>query len=300
MKNEKGRHEDNVKEIENLRRELRLLTENYEKLSRSYQDYRMEMEERVEKDKNEITEVREKFKEVIVELAEDKEKLKEVKVENEKLRESNDSLEMKKEEYREEVEREVEKSKVVRTEFQEKIKEVMVENEKLKEENKRLKETNDVQNRLWKVWLKEHDKGETGKDENKRMEKLDKELDVRVEEIDVENEFKEKEKEVYETQKVRGFKKRSEDSKGERYQNGEMKQERRKFCHFWNNGRCRYRDSECWFLHEESPVCRFGRECKVRRYMFYHPQRENWSSSQGQQHINHNQRKLVFKSRTAV
>ena len=84
------------------------------------------------------------------------------------------------------------------------------------------------------------------------MEKLDKELDVGVEEIDVENECEEKEKEVCEIQKVRSFKKKSEDGKEERYQNGEMKQERRRFCHFWNNGRCRYRDSECWFLHEES------------------------------------------------
>ena len=37
------------------------------------------------------------------------------------------------------------------------------------------------------------------------MEKLDKELDVGVEEIDVENECEEKEKEVCEIQKVRGF-----------------------------------------------------------------------------------------------
>ena len=109
---------------------------------------------------------------------------------------------------------------------------------------------------------------------------------------------------MYKIQKVRGFKKRSEDSKEERYQNGEMKQERRRFCHFWNNGRCRYKDSECWFVHEESPECKFGKECTVRRCMFYHPhkknwsseqyanyqQRKNWFSNQGKQHMNYNQK----------
>ena len=120
------------------------------------------------------------------------------------------------------------------------------------------------------------------------MGKLEEEL--HDEEIDVEKELKEKEKELYEVRKDRGFKKKREDIREESNQNRGMKQERRKFCHFWNNGRCKYRDSECWFLHEESPECRFGRECTVRRCMFYHPQRENWYLNEGKQHVNRNQR----------
>ena len=54
-----------------------------------------------------------------------------------------------------------------------------------------------------------------------------------------------------------------------------MKQGRKRFCHYWNNGRCKYKDSECWFSHKESPECKFGRECKRRRCMFYHPHRDN-------------------------
>ena len=59
-----------------------LLSENYEKLLSSYRDYIMEIEGRVEKDKNEVAEAREKLKDVNIELAENKEKLREVMVEN--------------------------------------------------------------------------------------------------------------------------------------------------------------------------------------------------------------------------
>ena len=73
---------------------------------------------------------------------------------------------MKQEEYREEVEREVEKSKAEMIELQEKLKNG-------NEENERLKEINDIQNRLWKVWFKEHDEGEIKKDvtEDKKSKK---------------------------------------------------------------------------------------------------------------------------------
>ena len=117
-----------------------------------------------------------------------------------------------------------------------------------------MKETNSVQNRLWKVRLKEHeDKKDVTEDRkskkerkmSKRMEKMDEKLDVRVEYIDSENESREEEKEIYTIKKVRGFRKRNEESKKGRRQDGnnrDMKQERKRFCLFWNNGRCRYRD----------------------------------------------------------
>ena len=74
------------------------------------------------------------------------------------------------------------------------------------------------------------------------------------------------EEEMFESRKVRGFKKGIEENREKRIQNGksrDMKQERKRFCHFWNNGRCRYRDKECRFLHEESPECRYGKECNM-------------------------------------
>ena len=57
---EEGRHEDDVREVENLKIELEKVKENYGELLKSYQDYRKEIEGRVEKEKAEAAEVREK------------------------------------------------------------------------------------------------------------------------------------------------------------------------------------------------------------------------------------------------
>jgi len=57
----------------------------------------------------------------------------------------------------------------------------------------------------------------------------------------------------------------------------EMGQGRRRFCHFWNNGRCQFSDEDCMFLHRESPECKHGYRCSMRRCMFYHPRREDWN-----------------------
>ena len=202
-------------------------------------------------------------------------------IENKKLKEMNDSLEMKNEKYRKKVEKEEEKGKVVRMEFQEKIKKVMVESERLKEENRKLKENNDVQIRMWKVCLDKQDKIETRKSKNKGMKKCEEEL------ID--------EKELYEVRKERGFK--NKDSREERDQNGEKKKERKIFCHFWNNGKCKYRDSECWYLHRESPECRYGGECKFRRCMFYHPKGESYHLNDRKQDSKHKYREDHYSSK---
>ena len=197
-------------------------------------------------------------------------------IENKKLKDRNKSLEMKNEEYRKKVGKEVEKEKVVRIEFQEKTEKFVVEIERLKEENTKLKENNDVQTRVWKVWL---DKQETRKG-NENEEFLGKE--------------NEDEKEVYEVRKDRGFKKRY--IREENDHDGEMSKKRKKFCHFWNNGKCKYRDSECWYLHRESPECRYGGECKFKRCMYYHPKGESYHLKDRKQNSNHRYRDDHYSS----
>ena len=145
----------------------------------------------------------------------------------------------------------------------------------MKEENERLKENNDIQNRLWKVWLQEHDIGKNRENRNNRIEEQDKEVEVIVEENEVRNKVVEKGREKGENQTTGGFKDRNE-----------RREQVKRYCHFWNNGRCKYRDSECWFMHKESPNCKFGRECRMRRCMFYHPHRENRYMNEEEQNRN--------------
>jgi len=52
-------------------------------------------------------------------------------------------------------------------------------------------------------------------------------------------------------------------------------QGRSRFCHYWNNGVCK--EEECEFLHKESPECRAGRKCSMRKCMYRHPNEEDWS-----------------------
>jgi hypothetical protein len=46
--------------------------------------------------------------------------------------------------------------------------------------------------------------------------------------------------------------------------------DRRQFCHFWNNGFCRYSVSDCKFQHEESPYCDSNQNCTTFRCQYYH------------------------------
>ena len=175
-------------------------------------------------------------------------------------------------------------------------------------ENERLKEINDIQSKLWRIWLKEHEeeservikedkKGKKKKKRSKKKEKIDENTEsrsedtesgtefeeedvwkgLRIKDAEIETESEEEENEIYETMRVRGFKKRKEDRKesgSKNGKNGDSRKGNRRFCHFWNNGRCRHSESECRFLHEESPDCRFGKECNRSTCMFYHPKQE--------------------------
>ena len=88
------------------------------------------------------------------------------------------------------------------------------------------KEINDVQNRLWKVWLKEHDdKREDGENVEKReggkgRKRVDKEINVGVELTKSETEYEER---MFQFRKNRGFRKGSEKNREKEIQDGKIR-----------------------------------------------------------------------------
>ena len=100
---------------------------------------------------------------------------------------------------------------------------------KLDEEKERLKDVNDVQNKLWKVWITDYENRqeevENGKniEERKRgkgMEDMGKEKDVTVELNESEIECEEG---IFEFRKNRGFRKGSEENREKVIQNGKSR-----------------------------------------------------------------------------
>ena len=52
------------------------------------------------------------------------------------------------------------------------------------------------------------------------------------------------------------------------------------FCHYFNNNyECPY-DDQCIFAHDESPVCKFGKECERLMCMFKHNGRRDVSDDE--------------------
>ena len=182
-------------------------------------------------------------------------------------------------------------------------------------ENEKLRETNEIQNKLWKIWLKEFENGDDDSDEGEEvLEVLDKEKsknkvptrkgnkDERVErkrkpEIEknhneyIDKEDKDKdENNGFNRRKEQGFKRNGRDNnrvtssdRGESRRGGhgdggesgygEYRRPdnvRKRYCHYWNNGKCRYSDRECNYLHEEAPECWY-RNCSRSKCMFYYP-----------------------------
>ena len=109
---------DNVEEILRLKKELKLMSENYERLFGAYENYKVEVEDRIERYKDEA--------------AEAKERLKEIVVEKEDLKKSYGV-------YRGEMEKMVGKSENELAENQEKLREAIAESKKLKERFKNWK-----------------------------------------------------------------------------------------------------------------------------------------------------------------
>ena len=163
-------------------------------------------------------------------------------------------------------------------------------------ECEKLKETNDIQNNLWKIWLKEHNEEiKTIKPtKNKQSDTEEKEV-IEVEEIDEEEDLVT----AFLRNKRQGFsrvtpaapseqntkqnsrytpseppkpndRKRSQNN---HFSHNNRSQNTKKYCHYWNNaGTCSYQN--CKFSHEKSPVCKFDGRCTRNKCMFTH-QKQN-------------------------
>ena len=168
-------------------------------------------------------------------------------------------------------------------------------------ECEKLKETNNIQSNLWKIWLKEHseeEKRSTKPSKNKHSDVAEKEV-LEVEE----NDEGEDPVSVFLRNKRNGFSRVSPaaPSQPNSLQNhlerakhlytkntqkdysshnnfphrSSQSQNTKKYCHYWNNvGTCSYRN--CKFSHEKSPVCKFDGRCTRIKCMFTH-QRQNKS-----------------------
>ena len=148
-------------------------------------------------------------------------------------------------------------------------------------ENEKLRETNDIQNNLWKIWLKE--KGNYNKNE-----------DVSDNTVEEQDDFEEVAEIV--KNKTRGFRRvtpaaTSENQKvrknnisntnktsapvtsvsfsAAKTNNLSTPNQIKRFCHFWNNvGKCTYQN--CKFLHEKAPLCKYDGKCNRTKCMFSH------------------------------
>ena len=145
-------------------------------------------------------------------------------------------------------------------------------------ENEKLRETNNIQNNLCKIWMKEHNENE-------------KETEIVVDE-----QLENNEEDLVTTflqNRRRGFKRTSPSSPAEQkskdsthyvpnrnitnnsdsHRNIPNKSKSsgstKRYCHFWNNsGNCTFRN--CIFLHEKSPVCNFDGKCNRKKCMYSH------------------------------
>ena len=167
-------------------------------------------------------------------------------------------------------------------------------------ECEKLKETNDIQSNLWKIWLEEH--GENRTTEKPSYSKVtsskpsEEDEDILVEEnIEGEdpltvllrngrrgfsrvspaapplpNSSYNKSKTTNKAGKNVSFKTSSynEESANKR-PSVSQGHNTKKYCHYWNNGgMCSYKN--CRFLHEKSPVCKFDGRCTRNKCMFSH------------------------------
>ena len=166
--------------------------------------------------------------------------------------------------------------------------------------NEKLRETNDIQNKLWKIWLKENTK-ETN---NTETAHVDAEVIVETKEGEEESDDSEEEAEFI-GNKHRGFKRTNPAASAEARKNdpkiapknaakkapsnapknpprfrqapppapttqpASSNATNKRYCHFWNNvGKCTFQN--CKFLHEKAPVCKFDGNCNRAKCMFSH------------------------------
>ena len=143
----------------------------------------------------------------------------------------------------------------------------------LKTENEKLKETNRIQENLWKIWLEKFEKEKIENNSqqvatDKVLENVDTEKnDEEDDDIDIDAWFQQN--------KNRGFKRvkadavdneRNTDKSTAVKVDKETKKTIQKFCHNYNNlGKCDTK--ECKFLHKQAPVCKFDGNCNRKKYV---------------------------------
>jgi hypothetical protein len=167
-----------------------------------------------------------------------------------------------------------------------------------KAENEKLREVNETQHKLWKIFLDKFEKDENAKKKKNERESsaqsaADDDIEVveseeeEHEEFDLENSYQEWLRDT----RRRGFKRTSPASGSEKKAGNQEKPEERsggktstrlddrdnseqvKYCHNWNNlGKCTFRN--CRYVHQNAPVCKFDGECRREKCMFSH-QKQN-------------------------
>ena len=155
----------------------------------------------------------------------------------------------------------------------------------LKAENEKLKETNRIQENLWKIWLEKFEKEKIENSNqlvsNDNTVENDEENDGEDDDVDIEAWFQQN--------KNRGFKRVISD-KTDIQRNIEKSSTAvkvvkettnmaRKYCHNFNNkGKCDIK--ECKFLHKQAPVCKFDGKCNRKKCMFRHVHQNVLNQSQ--------------------
>ena len=168
-----------------------------------------------------------------------------------------------------------------------------------KTEKEKLKEVNEIQHKLWKIFVNKFEKEEPPvrkadkpadpKQPSPNAESNEEEvvIDDESEEIDLETSYEEWLKDT----RSRGFKRKtpanaaeynrvhqnraeqkrrqSNIPKSQTRDDGRIGQEQVRYCHNWNNlGRCTY--DNCKFAHQPAPLCKFDGECRRNKCMFSH------------------------------
>ena len=175
-----------------------------------------------------------------------------------------------------------------------------------KVENEKLKEVNETQHKLWKIFLdkfedkdtktKNDKEGQTnGCDKTSTKSGADEEILIVDDDCDNDDVTEEAYQAWLKDTRKRGFKRSSPSSPPERIQNNNKtdisyaevvasgrqnsekqnhniekpKQDFVRYCHNWNNlGKCNFEN--CRFAHENAPICSFDGNCTRQKCMFSH------------------------------
>ena len=154
-------------------------------------------------------------------------------------------------------------------------------------ENEKLRETNDVQHNLWKIWLQKH-----GEEDNKQSEKN---MEMEKESTDDNSEDTEDLVATFVRNRRNGFIRTNPAAPAQskaaniaqakkvsinenisynprtraNHPNNNSTNKSKRYCYYWNNiGSCSFRN--CIFLHEVAPVCKYDGNCNRNKCMYVH------------------------------